>query len=363
MMTPYSAAAPHRLWRKAVSALAEDADPAVGFPFRIGRDERVCTAGSCFAQHISRRLRDEGFNFLITEDAHPILPAETAERYNYGRFTARYGNVYTARQLLQLIRRAYGRFTPFEDVWPGAQACPLHPFRPQIQPGGFLTLADYEPDRARHLAAVRRAFETMNVFIFTLGLTESWESRRDGAVFPVCPGTAGGRFDPDQHAFRNHTVEEVVSDLDQAIAELRAVNSDVKVVLTISPVPLVATATKDHVLVATTYSKSVLRVAAGMLAARGVNIAYFPSYEVITGPQARGRYFAEDLRSVTEDGVDRVMSLFFRHATTRGQPPLAPPLAPRDAQSVQMRAVVEAMCDEGGGIGDRLIRLREDIWA
>jgi hypothetical protein len=347
MTHPYLGAAPHRLWRKAVAQPAAETDPVIDFPFQIGPEDKVCTAGSCFAQHISQRLRESGFAFLVTESAHPILPVATAERFNYGRFTARYGNLYTARQLLQLIQRAYGRFTPVEDVWEQQDGSLLDPFRPQIQPGGFPTRREYELDRAQHFAAVRRAFEAMDVFVFTLGLTESWESRRDGAVFPVCPGTAGGRFDPDVHVFRNHTVEEVAADLGQAILELRALNPAVKIVLTVSPVPLVATATDTHVLSATTYSKSVLRVAAGMLAARVPEVAYFPSYEVITGPQARGRYFAEDLRSITQEGVDRVMSLFFRHATD-GRPKTAESSAapPADPFLTQMRAAVDALCDE-----------------
>ena len=346
MSHPYLAAAPHRLWRKAVAGPARDTDPVVDFPFRIGPDDKVCTAGSCFAQNISARLRDGGFTFLVTESAHPILPADTAERFNYGRFTARYGNLYTARQLLQLIRRAYGRFAPQEDMWEAPGAGFLDPFRPQIQPGGFATRQEYDLDRAQHFAAVRRAFQSMDVFIFTLGLTESWESRRDGAAFPVCPGTAGGRFDPEAHVFRNHTVDEVVADLSETVAELRAVNPSVKVVLTVSPVPLVATGTDGHVLAATTYSKSVLRVAAGMVAEREADVAYFPSYEVITGPQARGGYFAEDLRSVTEEGVDRVMSLFFRHATEGGAGKPAPARPSADAFLSDMRRVVDTLCDE-----------------
>ncbi len=39
-----------------------------------------------------------------------------------------------------------------------------------------------------HLAAVRRMFEESHLFIFTVGLTEIWESTVDGAVFPVAPG-------------------------------------------------------------------------------------------------------------------------------------------------------------------------------
>ncbi len=345
MTHPYAAAAPRRLWRKAVAAPGFDTDPAVDFPFRIAPDDKVVAAGSCFAQHISRRLQEGGFTFLVTEPAHPILPPAVAEAFHYGRFSARYGNLYTARQLLQLLRRAYGRFTPQEDVWE-AEGGFIDPFRPQIQPGGFATAREFAADRAQHFAAVREAFETMDVLVFTLGLTESWESAPDGAVFPACPGTAGGTFDAARHRFRNHTVTEVADDLTAFLSELRAVNARAKVVLTVSPVPLVATAGDGHVLTATTYSKSVLRVAAGMVAQEVPDVAYFPSYEVITGPQARGRYFAEDLRSVTEEGVDRVMTLFFRHATTGGAPEPAAPGPAADTFLRDMRGAVDALCDE-----------------
>ncbi len=349
MMHPYSGAAPHRLWRKAVTALQEAADPVVDFPFRLTRADKVVAAGSCFAQHLARRLQAAGFGFLVTESAHPLLPADVAAAFNYGGYSARYGNVYTARQLLQLVRRAYGRFQPQEDAWIAPDGAWIDPFRPQIQPGGFPTEQEYRLDRAQHLSAVRRAFEEMDVLVFTLGLTESWQAASDGAVFPVCPGTAGGVFDAGRHVFHNQSVEDVTADLTAAVSELRAVNPRVKVILTVSPVPLVATAEDTHVLTATMLSKSVLRVAAGTVASREPEVAYFPSYEIITGPQARGRYFAEDLRSVTEQGVDRVMALFFRHATEGGEAGSpsapAPPSAP-DPFNQRMRAAVDALCDE-----------------
>src|SRR5471030_1640944 len=110
---PYANAPDYARWSRAVARPAPgDVDPVVRLPFKISRTDKVAAAGSCFAQHISRHLREGGFSFLVTEPAHPILPADVAEAFNYGVFTARFGNLYTARQLLQLLRRAYGRFTP-----------------------------------------------------------------------------------------------------------------------------------------------------------------------------------------------------------------------------------------------------------
>ena len=39
-------------------------------------------------------------------------------------------------------------------------------------------------------------FEQSEIFIFTLGLTEAWRSKKDGAVFPLAPGVSAGSFDP-----------------------------------------------------------------------------------------------------------------------------------------------------------------------
>lgn len=314
---PYKAGAEFNFWRRAVADRdPRMVDPVGHFPFKIEPQTKVATAGSCFAQHIARYLRKSGYNYYVTEPGHPILPEQIREQNNYGLFSARYGNIYTSRQLVQLADRAYDRFHPLEDVWQEADDVFLDPFRPSAQPGGFISELEMRLDRKQHLAAVRRMLETLDVFVFTLGLTECWVSTVDGAVFPICPGVEGGQFDPTKFQFFNLSVDDVVLDMTQFLMTLARVNPNARVVLTVSPVPLAATARQDqHVLTATTYSKSVLRVAADMLATRFDHVAYFPSYEIITGAFSRGAYYAADLRNVLENGVAHVMELFMKHAT------------------------------------------------
>lgn len=307
----------------------------------------MVTAGSCFAQHLARRLDAAGFRHHVTEPGHPILPPQIRARHNYGLFSARYGNVYTARQLLQLIRRALGRFAPRASAWPhpGGETL-VDPFRPQIQPGGFVSVEELDADRARHLDRTRRALTEADVFVFTLGLTEAWEDSRDGAVFPLAPGVAGGRYDPDEVGFVNFGVEDTTADLLAALGLLREVNPAVRIVLTVSPVPLNATFADRHVAEATAWSKAVLRVAAETARARIPDCCYFPSYEIITSPQTRGRYFGADRRTVTEDGVDHVMALFFRHLAAAAPQAVARKHAAGDRQTEEIGRIVETICDE-----------------
>lgn len=352
MRHPYTAAAPYRRWRLATLEAPEDVRSLTSqLPFRISRSDRIVTAGSCFAQHVARHLQRRGYNYLVTEPGHPILPPDIAQAYGYGMFTARYGNIYTSRQLLQLLRRAYGRFHPSDDMWEHEDGRIFDPFRPSIQPAGFATRQEYRLDRARHFSAVREAFETLDVFMFTLGLTECWISRQDGAAYPVCPGTAAGKFAPDRHVLHNLGVEEVVQDMTTFISELRMVKPDARVVITVSPVPLAATALERHVLVSNTYSKAVLRVAADALS-KIPDCGYFPAYEIIQGKPGAPSFFAEDGRSILEAGVSKVMETFLQavHAPLDVRAETSPAMDVRHEESdafLELSGrVIRTMCDE-----------------
>jgi hypothetical protein len=356
MSHPYTHLPDHALWRRAVANVAApELDPVVDVPFTIGAHDKVATSGSCFAQHIGRYLRESGLNYYVTETANPIAQPDVALQMGYGVFTARYGNIYTSRQLLQLLRRAFGRFTPKEDVWVESSTKIIDPFRPNIQPEGFSSMLEYRMDRDNHLHHVREMFENLDVLVFTLGLTECWRSREDGAVFPLCPGVLGGTFDKRRHEFLNLDVEDVVSDLTTFVSELRAVNPEARVILTVSPVPLIATAEPRHVLVSTVASKSILRVACEKIVKTCKDVAYFPSYEIVTGGFGKTSYFAEDCRSVTEDGVAHVMRIFMRHyvrdfgalrALKEIVGGFAPRTAPQTSEVEQMAQVVRVMCEE-----------------
>jgi len=347
---PYKSLPEKSFWRLAVAGPAmADVDPVGVFDLTIDKHTKVATAGSCFAQHIARYLKNSGYCYYVAEPGHPILPPGARARQNYGLFSARYGNIYTARQLWQLFQRAYGKFDPSEDAWQKEPEVFVDPFRPTTQPGGYISREEMVVDREQHLAAVRKMLESLDVFVFTLGLTECWRSRADGAVFPVCPGVEGGTFDADRYEFYNQPVEDVIADLTAFRNGLAEVNPDAQIIFTVSPVPLVATAEPGaHVLSATTYSKSVLRVAAETMVQRFPNVHYFPSYEIITGAFNRGHYYAADLRNVVEDGVAHVMRLFMAHAAgSAPEPAAAPESAPEeDEHLAAAERLIEVECDE-----------------
>ncbi|WPU54512.1 GSCFA domain-containing protein [Stenotrophomonas acidaminiphila] len=312
MTSPYDDLSERSRWSRAVAQRAPDRYADIyRKKFEISKKDRIVTAGSCFAQHIARRLAASGFAFMDYEPAPTWFPDALRGSFNYGVYSARYCNIYTVRQLLQLFERAYGLRKPVDDMW--VSKAGIHdPFRPAVEPVPFASEVDFQLSRTTHLEAVRKVFEQSDLFICTLGLTEAWTDARDGAVFPICPGTkAGGVFNPERHAFHNFTYQEILADFRQFENLLREVNPGIRFLLTVSPVPLVATASGQHVLSATVYSKSVLRAVAGQLSQESERIDYFPSYELASAFPSGTRHFEADLRSVKPSGVDYVMSHFF----------------------------------------------------
>ncbi|MEI4471349.1 GSCFA domain-containing protein [Frigidibacter sp. MR17.24] len=327
---PYASLPPTAFWSTGTAGADPGAMHAIHRPaVRIGPATRVATAGSCFAQHIGRALRASGVAVLDAEPAPAFavpLSEERLRAFGYGLYSGRYGNIYTARQMLQLLQEIAGG-EPRTEVWMrGSRAHDA--LRPNVEPWGLSHAREVMALRRAHLHALAAMLAECEVFVFTLGLTEAWENRETGLVYPVAPGVIAGSYDPDLHGFRNFRQAEVRADLEAILALLQGFRPGMAMIVTVSPVSLSATASGEHVLTATTRSKAVLRAAAGGFAAAHPGaVDYFPSFEIVTNPAARGAFFAPGAREVRPEGVAAVMSVFLAAQGLTEAPPAASPAA------------------------------------
>ncbi len=313
--------------------------------FPIGKDDRIATAGSCFAQHIAAHLRRQGYNVLDVEPAPRFLSVETAQAFGYATYSARYGNIYTARQFLQLVRETRGKFQPADAIWEKKGRF-YDALRPSVEPEGLDDPAEVVAHRADHLVRVRQLFKRATLMIFTLGLTETFVHRKSGTVYPTAPETIAGTYDPAIHVFKNFSYDEVLADLIAARALLKAGNPGLRFLFTVSPVPLTATASGQHVLIATMRSKSVLRAAAGAMYDMFDDVDYFPSYEIVATPFLGPLGYGEDLRSIRPETVTRVMKTF---SAAYGAAPDAPSAAaaPKPQKTKMARSSdADVICEE-----------------
>src|SRR4051812_19911752 len=112
---PYHSIPGEARWREVVAGRPSgDIDPHFNTGLQIDRQDKVASAGSCFAQRISQSLQDSGYNYLVTEKGPPFLPPERRRELGYGIYSARHGNIYSPLQLLQLFRRAFSGESPQE---------------------------------------------------------------------------------------------------------------------------------------------------------------------------------------------------------------------------------------------------------
>lgn len=309
MTSPYDDLPSASFWRSAVA----EADPAglqglYSKRFEISREDRIATAGSCFAQNVARYLRKNAFKIVDVEPLPQWIPAEIAKNYGYGLYSARYGNIYTVRQLRQLVDDALSGTVRDADVWE-KDGRYYDALRPSVEPQGLDSREEVIAHRRHHLACVAEMLRTTDVFIFTLGLTEAWELKSTGTVYPTAPGVIAGAFDAAKYGFVNFDMFQIFEDLVAVREKLLAINPGMRFLFTVSPVPLTATASGDHVLPATIRSKSILRAVCSAVYDRFDDVDYFPSYEIITSPGARSKFFSDNLRSVTETGVAAVMKV------------------------------------------------------
>ena len=310
MASPYDGLPKTAYWKTAVQDRAA-LDPGALYTPRwpVNRNMRVVTAGSCFAQHIGRALRQAGFRITDAEPLPGVIPDALANDHGYRLYSARYGNIYTTAQLLQLYDEACGRVTPAVPVWE-KDGRYYDAQRPGLDPGGFSSAEEVLHHRKHHLARVKEAFEQADLFVFTFGLTEAWVHTATQTVYPTAPGTIAGHYDPATYSFKNYDMTEVHAAFTTFMKRLRKANRKVRFLITVSPVPLTATASGQHVEVATALSKAVLRATCGKLYADDDMVDYFPSYELITSANNRGVYFEPNKRSVSPAGVAQAMQMF-----------------------------------------------------
>ncbi len=346
---PYSNLPESAFWKTAVASKNRFEISGLWDPkFQILPRQKVATFGSCFAQHIGRALRARGFHWFISEKAPPKLSPKSMAAFNYDLFSCRTGNIYTTSLLNQWVQWALGEKAVPDEYWE-ANGRYFDPFRPVVEPDGFESLDEMRASRDHTIASFRTAITEAKVFVFTLGLTESWFNKSRGYEYPMCPGTAAGTFEPTEHVFKNQDFPFIRANLAAAFARIRSVNRGVRFIVTVSPVPLTATYSNRHVLTATMESKSILRAVAAQVSNGRPATDYFPSYEIISSPVFGGQFFEPNMRSVSSFGVNFVMDSFFAAQTAKfGGPPPQPGArnGARKSRPAGKQAHDDVVCEE-----------------
>lgn len=281
--------------------------PAIDAKFRIRRDDRIFAIGSCFARGIEKGLQGVG---MRVESAAKEFDA--FERSRPGVTPLGFTNKYTAFTTLNDLRWALepGCAYPeegFVSVGDGLWA--------DMQTNPTLKYADLATTRARRrlIDEVNARIRACRVVVLTLGLVEAWKDTVTGLYTNMAPLPAMLRDQPERFRFEVTSYDQNREALEAVHALLAAQgHPETQVVVTVSPVPLMATFAGRDVVVANTHSKALLRALAEEWSARHDNVHYFPSFEIASFSDP-ALVWEEDLRHVKGPATQTIIRWFLRH--------------------------------------------------
>lgn len=276
----------------------------------IRRDSKIFTMGSCFAPEIRHELNRRGFDVypkyhdIEFDQATQILDS-LPDRDNINHY-----DTFTIRQEVELafggghyqpgdfwevrdgaINKVMGRETVFQD-----------PYRKNIYAADAAGVLDAS---LKIGAAIREGMMKADVYIFTLGLIESWLNTANGLYVCSYPGTGGGGG-AAQTELHVGTFQENYGNLKRICDVIFGAFPEKHIILTVSPVALERTFRDLDVVVANMESKTLLRAAAGQICREYPNVHYLPSFEMFVYHDLAH----DDGRHATRDGVETVLDLF-----------------------------------------------------
>lgn len=293
---------------KSVVTRARDAAVLARSSDRVGitKQDDIFCVGSCFARNIERKLVERGYRVI----SHPNFAPP-------GKPFAAIPHIYNIRSIVNEFRWGLTDGGPDpEEAFVADEQGFL--YDPHATVDTFRGPADVVRARRAGIRSNMRGARTCRILIITLGLVEVWYDRKtETYINTTLPQFLIDR-EPERYVLRVLDYQACLDGLEEFWQLLKQHGRpDVEIFLSVSPVPLVATFTKDDVLVANTYSKATQMAAARDFASRHANVHYVPSFESVTN-SSRKLAWKGDLRHVTDEVVGRVTGMFLAQQLADG---------------------------------------------
>jgi len=252
------------------------ASPQAQPSFKIDMTDKIFAIGSCFARNVEIELGHAGLNVTSNERDLGIVGDSRTIPSNFF-------NKYSIHSIYTDLKWALERETDIGDAAiyalhkPGMYA-DLQLGMPKLE----FPVEDIRAFRSRYLDVMARVADA-DVIVITLGYVETWYDLELEHYLNSSPPQPLIKAHPGRFEFRVLSYQDVLQTLHDIHALLLKHRfKPLKMLLTVSPVPLLSTFRDMDVLVANTYSKSVQRAAIDEFIRDVEGVDYFPSYESVT---------------------------------------------------------------------------------
>ncbi|MDR0371202.1 MAG: GSCFA domain-containing protein [Prevotellaceae bacterium] len=244
--------------------------------YQLSHSDNILTLGSCFSEHIGKKLYERGFNV----DVNP--------------FGVLYNPVSVRNALIDLLENR--RFVEtdlffYHDLWNSFSHSSL--------------FSDLSPEKTvetinRRMETACTLFRHVDRLLITFGTAWVYKSTATGQPVANCHKL------PSQHFVRYRLrVEDIVAAYRDVIPLLERQRPEVKVLFTVSPIRHLKDGAHEN-----NISKGVLLLAVDELQKRFGNVDYFPAYEIMSDELRDYRYYADDMLHLSATAIDYIWEKF-----------------------------------------------------
>ena len=257
---------------------------------------KISSIGTCFARNIKDYLIKNNYKYMVL-----------AQGPCTNHSSARFDRVFNSSSLLQEFKRYEDDFEePY--LWELNQDKKiffLNPFRKNLC---YNNINDFKNEIIEHNFNVKKIVDTSDILILTLGQSEIVRCRKTNFVFAQVPPAQ--IYDKDLHSYELLNENQNLENLNKIITILKK-NIALKIILTVSPIPLRATYRKDIDSIQANFENkfSLINVAKKLSNIHSI-VSYFPAFEIVYSIRDP---FCDDARHVQETTINHVMREFVKN--------------------------------------------------
>jgi lysophospholipase L1-like esterase len=240
-------------------------------PFSISHSSKVLSLGSCFAQTIGSKMQVAKFEVLVNP----------------------FGILFHPLNLVDLLKQALDQAPMNPDGVIEREGIFVH-YAAHSEVKGA-TLAELEENYTRQMLRLHHALKEATHLVLTLGTAWIYQHKEFGRV-ANCHKQAAALFEK-----KLSSLEGLALELESVLKKLLQQNSNLKIILTLSPVRHTKEGISENQL-----SKSILRVLCAQLEQQFESVSYFPAYEILVDELRDYRFYKSDLVHPSEEAENYI---------------------------------------------------------
>ncbi|TAG87949.1 MAG: GSCFA family protein [Bacteroidetes bacterium] len=230
--------------------------------FFLLHQQKIVSLGSCFADTIGEKLKENKFNILKNPFGNLFHPIALTKIIDFGI------NPDKKYQKMHINR---------DNIWLN------YYFHSDISAD---TIENLENIIDEKINVIHQFIQKIDVLMLTFGTAFIYEHIENQEIVSNCH-----KQNPNIFQKKLLSIEEITTNFEKTYLSLQKINPNLKIILTLSPVRhSKEDLASDHL------SKSILRVATHLISEKyKENIYYFPAFEILNDDLRDYRFYADDL--------------------------------------------------------------------